>query len=83
MAYITGKEIQPFADAGLVDTQAWLDLSELSFKLKLKRGETGYSAEQIKNYTIRSHECSPAVREMILDFFKKRAGDLQKKLERL
>lgn len=78
MAIIEPWELREYDD--LLNYTAWKELAEISRVKKLKRGETGFSPEHIKNFTIKGHTCSPQVREMILNYFKKRAELITQKL---
>lgn len=82
MAYITEKEIKPYINLKLTSPTAFRELAELSREQKLKRGETGYSAEQMKNFTLRGHTCSPQVREMVLEYFRSKAGETAKRFKK-
>lgn len=46
------------------------ELAEITRKQKMKRGETGYTAAQIRNFAVYGHTCSPEIKELILNFKK-------------
>jgi hypothetical protein len=69
MAFITKTEGTKLK----LQAQDYRDLAEITRKRKMKRGETGYSAGQIRNFTIYGFACSPEMKELILNFKKQPA----------
>lgn len=78
MAYIEKNEIERFQDLGLVNERAFKDLATLSREMRLKRGETGFSNMQMKNFTVHGHTCSPQVKEAILNYFEGKVEEIKK-----
>ncbi len=78
MAKITKQEINPYFLAGIIENKDWFSLEEISEKKKLKRGELGFSYAQMKNFTLKEHDCSPETKEVILSYFRKKLEALKK-----
>ena len=78
MAQITKQDINPYFLAGIMTGADWKQLAVISIKKKLKRGETGFSPVQMKNFTVNGHNCSPETREVILGYFDKKLEALRK-----
>jgi len=72
MAYITKSDLRQFLLIKMT-AEDYRNLAEITRKRKMKRGETGYTAIQIRNFTILGHSCSPEMKELILDYFKNKA----------
>jgi len=80
MSVITKEDMRLIRASGVINSEDFKKLAETSRRQKLKRGETGYSSVQMRNFALESHTCSPEVRKLILDYFNAKVEKLKKVL---
>lgn len=68
MAFITKSDLRPFIYIKMT-AEDYRNLAEITRKRKMKRGETGYTAVQIRNFTLLGSTCSPDMKQLILEYF--------------